>query len=238
MINDKNAFLVIAVTFTIGVLIGLHVDTTTMLYPTNSFAEKKIILAAVNEEGVGVAIPLKVEVKYGSGKVLTDIDKLLFWVDTQQSMQIARDVAKNITGADTAKYDLIYTVESNETGIVGGPSAGASLTIATIAALSNKTIRQDVMMTGTINPDGTIGQVGGILEKARAAKDIGAKIFIVPLGEGTETKIIPKETCEEAFALVYCETTYEKQTINIAQETGIAVIEAEKITDATKLFFE
>lgn len=238
MINDKNLFFVLCVTLVVGLFIGIFADDAIFFYPTNSFIEKHVSLAAVNEKGEGMAIPISVEIKYGSGKVLTDIDKLLFWVDTQQSMQIARDVAVNITGFDTSKYDLIYTIESNETGIVGGPSAGGALAIATIAAMSNKTIRPDVMMTGTINADGTIGQVGGILEKAKAAKDIGAKIFIVPIGQGIELKLVPQETCTKTFGFMYCETRYEQETIDIGESAGIAIIEAERIEDAAKYFFE
>ena len=69
-----------------------------------------------------------------------------------------------------------------------GPSAGAALTIATIAALKHDSIRSDVVITGTINADGTIGQIGGVLEKAQAAKDIGAKLFLVPVGQGVRRR--------------------------------------------------
>ncbi|MDD5416852.1 MAG: hypothetical protein PHU12_02640 [Candidatus Aenigmarchaeota archaeon] len=234
--KERRLFFILLLTFVIGVLIGSQINNT--YYPTNFFSERKINLAAVDMNGNGVAVPLKVEIKYGDGKVLTDIDKLLFWVDTQYSIQTARDVAENITGIDTSKYDIIYSIDSNETGIVGGPSAGASLTIATIAALSNKTIKTDVMMTGTINEDGTIGPIGGVLEKAKAAKEIGAKIFIVPKGQGTEEKITPKENCDEILGFMYCQIIYEKEDIDVSQTSGIAVIEAETIQDAMKYFFE
>ncbi len=41
-------------------------------------------------------------------------------------------------------------------------------------------VNPKVMMTGMINPDGTIGPVGGILEKASAAASVGAKLFLIP----------------------------------------------------------
>jgi len=37
-------------------------------------------------------------------------------------------------------------------------------------------------MTGTLNHDGSIGPSGKILEKAIAAKEAGAKVFLVPVG--------------------------------------------------------
>jgi uncharacterized protein len=178
---------------------------------------------------------LTVEVRPGNGKTLTNIEKLLFWIDTQFSIQTARDVAQNITNMDTKDYDLIYSLKTNAT-LIGGPSAGASLTVATVAALENKTLRSDVMMTGSVNPDGTVGQVGGILEKAKAAKELGAEIFLVPDGQGTQTFLEPQETCTRRGGFTFCQTTYEVVTVNIGQDVGIAVIEVEDIKDALKFF--
>jgi len=198
---------------------------------TSYFAE--INLAAVDKDGNGVTTPLIVEAKPGDGKILTNIEKLLFWVDTQQSMQIAKHVAEDLTSIDVEKYDLTYTIKSNAT-LVGGPSAGAALTVATIAALENKKVKDDVMMTGTINPDGTIGEVGGILEKAKAAKDLGMTLFLVPKGQGTQTYYKPEESCEKISNFIFCKTKYKEITINISKEIGIDVIEVENVSSALK----
>lgn len=192
-------------------------------------------LPAVDQNGNGVITKLRVEARPGNGKVLTNIDKLLFWVDTQQSIQTAKIVAENVTGIDASKFDLIYTIESNAS-LVGGPSAGAALTIATIAVLENKSLKKGVMMTGTINPDGSIGEVGGVLEKARAAKEFGATVFLVPYGQGTETYLEPEEKCVRKLNFVFCETTYKPKTINIGKEVGISVIEVKNIEEALKYF--
>lgn len=195
----------------------------------------EINLLAVDEEGNGVSTPLTVELKIGEGKVLTDIDKLLFWTDTQYSIQTARDVAVNITKMNMDNYDLIYSIKS-DAAVVGGPSAGAALTIATIAALMNKTIRSDIVITGTIEPDGSIGEVGGVLEKANAAKDIGAKVFIVPLGQGEETYLKPEETCTKRAGILFCQTVYKRITVNIGEDLDLSVIEVGNISDALKYF--
>jgi len=195
----------------------------------------EINLVAVDQNGDGVSTPLTVEVKPGDGKVLTNIEKLLFWVDTQYSIQTARDIAKNITKIDTDNYDLIYSIKTNAT-LVGGPSAGAALTVATVAALKNKTLKNDIMITGTIEPSGTIGEVGGVLEKAKAAKDVGAKVFLVPFGQGEQTYLKPEETCTRRGGFIFCETTYEQVTINIGENIGISVIEVKNIDEALKYF--
>lgn len=193
---------------------------------------------AVDSQGNGVTADLIVETKKGNGKTLANIDVLLFWVDTQQSIQIARSVAEETTGIDTRSIDLIYSIEAPNVTLVGGPSAGAALTIATIAALQTKQPSPDVMITGTVEEDGSIGQVGGILEKARAVKDAGATVFLVPPGESTETSTRPVETCTKEPGYVYCETVYKRTSINIGQEVGLTVEEISDISQALPYFFQ
>jgi len=203
--------------------------------PEPVYSHVQINLAAVDQKGNGVTTPLIVESKPGNGKALTNVDKLLFWVDTQYSIQLAKSVAENVTKIDASNYDLIYSIESNAS-IIGGPSAGAALTVATIAALKNERLRTDVMITGTINEDGTIGEVGGILEKAKAAKDVGAKLFLVPKGQGEQTFLKPEETCIRRSGFIFCETTYKQITVNIGKDAGISVIEVENVTQAYNYF--
>jgi uncharacterized protein len=199
------------------------------------FSEAQVNLAAVDQDGRGITTPLVVKAKPGTGETLTNIDTLLFWTDTQQSIQTAKAVAENITMINTKNYDIIYSIESNAS-VVGGPSAGAALTIATIAALRNEIIRQDVMITGTINEDGTIGQVGGVLEKAAAAKDVGAMLFLVPKGQGEQTFLRPQENCTRRGNFLFCETTYKTETVNIGKDAGIAVIEVGSVSEAYRYF--
>lgn len=193
----------------------------------------EINLVAVDQDGNGVTTPLYVGVEPGNGKVLTNIEKLLFWIDTQFSIQTAKNVAENITQIDTDVLDITYSLTSDAV-LIGGPSAGASLTVATIAALQNKQIRDDIVLTGTVNEDGSIGQVGGVMEKAKAAKDVGAKVLLVPSGQSTETILRPNETCTRRFSFIFCETTYKKETVNIAEKMNISIIEVKDVEEAMK----
>jgi uncharacterized protein len=229
----------------LGVLIGLSIgflqtpepEIRTIVYTESSIRPfySELNLVAVDQDGNGVMTPLIVEAKHGNGKVLVDIDKPLFWTDTQFSIQTARDVAMNITGIDLRNYDLMYSIKSNAT-IIGGPSAGAALTVATIAALENKTLKEDVIITGTVEEDGTIGEVGGVLEKAEAAKDVGAQIFLVPSGQGVQTYLKPEEECIRRGGFIFCETSYERITVNIGMDANISVVEVETVEDALKFF--
>jgi uncharacterized protein len=199
------------------------------------YSRAQINLVAVDQDGNGISTPLIVEAKPGKGETLANIDKLLFWTDTQQSIQTAKSVAENVTGISASNYDITYSIESNAT-VVGGPSAGVALAIATIAALKNEKIRGDVIITGTINNDGTIGEIGGILEKATAAKQAGAMLLLVPKGQSQQTYLKPDESCITKGRFQFCETTYKSVTINIGKDAGISVLEVGDVAEAYKYF--
>jgi len=193
-------------------------------------------LPAVDNEGNGVITLLRVEITPGTGKVLTDINNLFFWVDTQNSIRTAQRVAQSITGIDLSKYDLTYSVETNAS-LIGGPSAGAALTVATIAAAQNKTINENVMITGTINSDGSIGPVGEVLAKAKAAKDVGAKIFLVPEGQATQSYYNPVQKCDQIGSFNYCTIEYQQEKVDINKDAAINVKEVSNIKEAMPYFF-
>jgi ATP-dependent Lon protease len=93
-----------------------------------------------------------------------------------------------------------------------GPSAGVTMATAIVSALRNQTIRPDVAMTGEITLSGLILPVGGIREKALAARRYGIKTFILPkLNEPdilelppevkNEMQFKPVETLEQALSI-------------------------------------
>ena len=64
-----------------------------------------------------------------------------------------------------------------------GPSAGAVMTVGFAALLKGDRIQRGMAMTGTITKDGTIGPVGGIPDKIRAAVREGYRIILIPEGQ-------------------------------------------------------
>ncbi len=196
----------------------------------------KMFLPAVDSEGNGTNTVLTVESSEGTGRTLTDIDNLLFWADTQHSIRIARRVAENITLKRTEDYDIVYTIEANAS-LIGGPSAGAALAMATISVLDGKELNGSVMITGAINHDGSIGPVSGILEKAIAARAAGATLFLVPLLQSRDVIYETSENCETFGTTEVCTIETKPKKINVEQEAGIEVREVETIEDAMKYFF-
>lgn len=120
----------------------------------------------------------------GSGHVFLDTFPLT-QIDMQGSARLASRVAAQVSGKSLDDYDFFFVIRSGSTQI-GGPSAGATLTVGAIAALNGWKVRSDVLMTGTIQLDGSVGPVGGIPEKAQAAANVGMKTFLFPAGEETQ----------------------------------------------------
>jgi uncharacterized protein len=192
-------------------------------------------LVAVDEQGNGVIAELEVAVRSGEGRILVNIERLLFWVDTQYSIQVARDVAFDYLNVSRSAVDLIYTVRTNGS-IVGGPSAGAAICVATIAALQNKELREDTVITGRISPDGKVLPVGDIVAKARAAKEAGFTRFLVPTGQAKQVEYQREERCERIGAMQICRIEYTPVQIDVEEEIGIEVIEVNNIVEVADLF--
>ena len=205
--------------------------------PLFNSTQARTYLPAVDKNNNGIMTLLVVEAVPGSGRTLVDVDNLLFWDDTQHSIRVAKKVAASISGIDTNNYDIVYSIYANAS-LIGGESAGAAITIATISVLQNKTLRDDVVITGTVNHDGTIGPVQSILPKAKAAKQVNATIFLVPLLQGQEIVYETREYCERYGPTEFCTEENIPKKVNISEEAGVTVREVGTIEEALNYFFE
>ena len=131
---------------------------------------------------------------------------------------------------------MIYAIENTDAQLVGGPSAGAALAVATIAAIEQKSVKSDVAITGTIESNGSIGQIGGVLEKADAAGQAGIKLFLVPKGQANPTVYQPKTVQERYGRTIVTRTRYVQATIDLnayaSENYGMQVIEVGTVQEA------
>jgi len=175
-------------------------------------SEASMNVPAVSENRTGIVTNVLVQVMPGTGRILTNIDKILFWADTQDSIRKATKAAERHLDMNISEYDLIYTITA-DAAVIEGPSAGAALAITTIAALENREVNQSVMITGTIDEQGNIGKVGGINEKVGAAISNGVELFFIPKGNVPTISGFGKEkVCRSVGGFDVCEVRYLSRT--------------------------
>jgi ATP-dependent Lon protease len=96
-----------------------------------------------------------------------------------------------------------------------GPSAGITMAIAMISALSGNPTRSDVAMTGEITLRGEILPIGGLNEKLLAAQRSGIKKVLIPKENEKDLKEIPDKI-----------------------KKGLELVTVEKLDDAMKHIFK
>lgn len=132
-------------------------------------------------------------------------------------------------------------------GRIDGPSAGALTTVGVLSLYFGDEIDTAATMTGTINPTGTVGTVGGIPEKIQGVIDAGeidkvlipagqrnvpnsegALVDVVQLGALNDVEVIEVGTIYEAYEQLTGETlpTPEGNTVPRVSEEGYAKLES------------
>lgn len=168
----------------------------------------------------------------GSGRVFVDTLPLT-QVDMQGSARLAVKVASSLVKRDNISadnFDYFFVIRT-DSPIIGGPSAGAVMTLATIALLENWTIADDIVMTGMINPDGSIGPIGGILHKIDAAASVGAKRFLIPNGQMMYTEMVTETTSSNGWWQTITKPVTRNVSDYARDNYGIEVYEVKDIND-------
>jgi endopeptidase La len=111
-----------------------------------------------------------------------------------------------------AKHDLHVHVPA---GAIpkDGPSAGVTMATAILSAARNQPVRQDVAMTGEITLSGLVLPVGGIREKALAARRFGIRTFVLPALNEPDLTDIPEELRRD---MTFMPVETLEQVVNIA----------------------
>ena len=132
------------------------------------------------------------------------------------------------------------TISVEFSGNVDGPSAGGVTCLAILSALDGRELPKDFAMTGTILPDGTIGVVGGVPEKMRAAAKAGVKRIFIPaflrifknakgedvdlsrLADELKVELHRVENISEAYAILHNQPYNEGEYVNVRNMTKLS----------------
>jgi Lon-like protease len=109
------------------------------------------------------------------------------------------------------KLDFPFDVDI-ESERIGGPSAGLAFTLELLDVLTEGELTggRQVAATGTIELDGTVGDVGGVTQKTAAVKSAGIDLFLVPRGEfedarraaGDDLQVEAVDTLDDALRIL------------------------------------
>ncbi|MFE4593990.1 S16 family serine protease [Streptomyces laurentii] len=108
-------------------------------------------------------------------------------------MKESQDAA-SLAALDYLKLDPNKVKVNLHLADVGGPSAGLLFSLGIVDKIDGNgkggdlTGGRTIAGTGTIDPDGTVGAVGGVALKTQAAARDGATVFLVPKGECSQAK--------------------------------------------------
>ncbi len=94
-----------------------------------------------------------------------------------------------------------------------GPSAGITITTSIASAFTGRPVRRDVAMTGEVTLRGRVLPIGGLKEKALAAKRMGIKKVIVPMRNKKDLDDVPKYVKKD-MEFIFVETMDD--VLNIA----------------------
>ncbi|MGW1891678.1 S16 family serine protease [Streptomyces sp. NPDC002004] len=114
--------------------------------------------------------------------------------EMKKSQDAAAQAALAYLGKDPSKVKVTLKLAD-----VGGPSAGLLFSLGVVDKLDGDGSGGDltggrvIAGTGTIDPKGKVGAVGGVALKTQAARRDGATVFLVPRAECSDAKAqLPK----------------------------------------------
>ena len=187
-------------------------------------------VTAVNDKTFNNSADL---IKYVQGLKLGSKVKVTYTTDDKSKSATGKIIkianGKNGIGIGLTDHTEVKSSENVKFKLdgVGGPSAGLMFTLAIYDQVSGQNLKdgRKIAGTGTIEKDGSVGDIGGAYLKVKSAADSGADIFFVPNNPvtkemkkadpdaktnyqeakeaakklGTKMKIVPVKTAQEAI---------------------------------------
>jgi ATP-dependent Lon protease len=159
----------------------------------------------------GEILPIEVTVMPANSEKLTLTGTL------GEVMQESATAALSFVRSNNTKFDLPKNFYNKKEihihvpeGAIpkDGPSAGVTIAIALISAISGRKAKGNIAMTGEINLRGEVLSIGGLREKLLAAKRIGIKKVLVPKDNEKDLEEVPKDILD-GMKIVLIENVFE-----------------------------
>ena len=178
----------------------------------------------------GEVLDVEVSVMEGSGKLeLTGNIGQVMQESAKAAVSYIRSRAK-VLGIESDFYKTKDIHIHFPEGAIpkDGPSAGITITVALISALTGAPVRRDIAMTGEISLRGRVMAIGGLKEKTMAALRTGINTVIIPSENEKDLQEIDKTV---RSALNFITTDHVDKIIDtvlirpVAAESAVAVEE-------------
>ena len=141
----------------------------------------------------GVVLPCEATTMKGTGKLnLTGSLGKVMQESGQAAMSYIRHNQEALGLPENFHKELDIHVHLPEGATPkDGPSAGITMTLAMVSALTGKQVRSDIAMTGEITLRGRVLPIGGLKEKLLAALRYGVKEVLIPEGNKKDIQELP-----------------------------------------------
>ena len=106
-----------------------------------------------------------------------------------------------------------------------GPSAGITMTVALISALTGTPVRRDVAMTGEVTLRGRVLPIGGLREKTMGALRAGVKTVIIPQDNEVDLENID-QTVRAKLQFVTAENVDDILDVALVRKTSETAVSA------------
>ncbi len=153
------------------------VVVSAILGPSFAYTTQIHAPAVLQNEDMGALTTMQLNLTAGNGAVSV-LGPQAVGSSTLQSAQYAVQAASSYMGINALKYNFTYYIENSVN--VSGPSGGLALALLATYAFKNEGIYNNFTVTGTITGNGTVGEIGGVTDKAQAAKQNGMDYMLVP----------------------------------------------------------
>lgn len=146
----------------------------------------------------GVVLPCEATTMAGNGKLaLTGSLGKVMQESGQAALSYIRHNAKDLKILEDFHKTMDIHVHLPEGATPkDGPSAGITMTLAIVSALTNRKVRSDLAMTGEITLRGRVLPIGGLKEKLLAALRYGIKEVLIPHGNIKDLEEMPESVIE------------------------------------------